>query len=916
MPAPAPVPVPPPAPVPAPAPTPSSFNLSGTLLVAPTSRVDSDANDTSQISQGTYRVNDTVATAQPLQAPFLLTGTVNEIFTGPRGNNYGVGDEDDYFAVDLVAGQVVELEFASDPAQADVDLYVLSSTGAALGSSIGVSTRFECVRITTSGRYIINVYAYDNASIYNLRIGAPGSAGNCANSALPLATTSGHLLARARPLPPSELAKATRMLQAAGIAQARLLAQGSPGGAEAALPHWLALPASSESRALALARLAGKSGEETRARRLSALRAQPVQTADDLALENTLAQMKLAKALQQTGAFEYVQLDRLATTQTLVGEFPPNDRSYNLQRWHYEQINLPAAMSRITQLPSQPAQRPVVAVIDDGVMLDHPDLQPQLFSSGRAFISNTVAGDGNTASGDNTAVAADEPVFHGTHVAATVAAATFDGIGVAGSAPMAQVLPLRVFRPSSGGARQVDIINAMLYAARLSNNSGTLPARRADVINLSLGGDFPCDAAYADAINRVRAAGVVVVAAAGNSGRNDLGQRVAVGAPANCSGVVAVSALDAQKRLTRYSNSGSALTVAAPGGDLRQSSTGSGAPDGVFSALGAFDASGRRLPSSGPYQGTSMAAPHVAGVIALMRYVNPAIGVAQVDSLFASGALTDDLGNPGRDLDTGFGLINAGKAVTAALGAAGTPPPPAPAGRVLASPSSIDFGSFQTTATLELALSAAGTETVTSITSDNSRVSVTPTAVNPSTRLGTYTITVNRVGLAAGAIFPRLTVNVAPARSFTVQLSVTQPVAGGSAAAGGDLGPLYVLLINPADDRVVRSILATRGSNGYSWNAAGWTLPQVQIIAGGDLDNDTVICQRGEACGAFPVLPPGRDLTVITLNGNRNDLAIEVAPLSGISPQSLDTTGPSRQRGAVDGAPLAAPGTTRPAGQR
>jgi serine protease len=425
----------------------------------------------------------------------------------------------------------------------------------------------------------------------------------------------------------------------------------------------------------------------------------------------------------------------------------------------------------------------------------------------------------------------------------------------------------------------------MLYAARLGNNSGSLPVRRADVINLSLGGDRPCDAAYQDAVTQVRNAGVIVVVAAGNSGRNDIGQRAAVGSPANCTGAIAVSALDAQRRITRYSNTGAQIALAAPGGNTGVSTTGNGAPDGIYSDLATFDANGTRQPSFGPMQGTSMASPHVAGVMALMRYVNPALTVAQVDALLAGGSLSDELGTAGRDVDFGFGLVNALKAVNAALGAAGTPPPAVP-GRVQAAPSSIDFGSFQTSAALTLALSSAGSESVVSVTSDSAAVTVAPTAIDNVTRLGTYTLTVNRTGLAVGSIFPRLTVTLSPARSFTVQLTVTQPAAGSSGGAG-DLGPIYVLLLNPDSGAVVRTVLATRSATGYSWSSSAWTLPRVQIAAGGDLNNDNLICQRGEPCGGYPVLAPGRDLGVVELSGNRSDLNFEVAPLSGISPQAL-----------------------------
>lgn len=859
-----------PPPPPPPPPPPATFNLSGTLTVATTGAVDGDTND---VNQSPYVVNDDLARAQSISAPVTLVGTVNVANTGPQGRNFAPGDADDYFIADLVAGQVVELEFASDPAQADVDLYVVSNDGSTGGFSIGVDTRYECVRIATTGRYYINVYAFSNASVFNLRIGAPGSAGSCANVTAPVAVAPGQLLAQGRPQAAEARARSAARLQAAGVRGAQLGAD-----AAGARPQLLQLPESAALQARARRLLAGQAeARPPTARAAEAAAATPVEP-------EYVRLHKLAKQLQAEGAFAYVQPNWIEGRYATVGEFPPNDRGYSYQRWHYEQINLPAAMSRITQLATQPVQRPVVAVIDDGVVLDHPDLAPQLFSAGRAFISRTSEGDGNSASGDNPSRPADEPVFHGTHVAGTVGAATFDGVGGAGTAPMALILPLRVFPPDRGAA-QVDVINAMLYAAGLANNSGTVPARRADVINLSLGGDRPCDAAYQDAVTRVRNAGVIVVAAAGNSGRNDVGQRAAVGSPANCTGVVAVSALDAQQRIARYSNTGAQIALAAPGGNTGVSTTGNGAPDGVYSALATFDANGTRQPSFGPMQGTSMASPHVAGVMALMRYVNKDLTVTQVDNLLAAGSLSDDIGTAGRDVDYGFGRVNALKAVNAALGAAGTPPPPAPVGRVQATPSSIDFGSFQTSATLTLALNATGTETVTSVTSDNAAVTVAPLNIDNTTRLGTYTVTVNRAALPEGGSFPRLTVTLSPARSFTVQLAVTKPAGGGTGAASGDYGPLYVLLINPDTGNVVRTVLATRGANGYSWSSSAWPFARVQVTAGGDLNNDDVICQRGEPCGAFPVLAPGRDLTVVTLTGNRSDLSFEVAPLSGISPQ-------------------------------
>jgi serine protease len=217
-----------------------------------------------------------------------------------------------------------------------------------------------------------------------------------------------------------------------------------------------------------------------------------------------------------------------------------------------------------------------------------------------------------------------------------------------------RLLPLRVF-PANSGARTIDVIAAMRYAAGLSNRTGFVPNKRADVINMSLGSDNPCDGAYRTAIADVRAAGTIVVVAAGNSGRNNSGVRAAVGSPANCTGAIAVSATDARRKIANYSSTGSEVVVAGPGGDASVSTTGSGAPDNVYSDIGTFDANGQRQPAFGGMQGTSMAAPHVAGVMALMRYVNPQLTRRRWTPCWHAGTLTDELGPTGRDIDYGYG---------------------------------------------------------------------------------------------------------------------------------------------------------------------------------------------------------------------------------------------------------------------
>jgi serine protease len=849
------------------------YTLGGTLTVPETSAVDSDSNDPNQAGR---KANDSLATAQQLLSPVYLLGAVNEVGKGPDGPNYSVGDDIDLFQVDLKAGQVIELEFSANAAVNDVDLYALAEGSTdftnVIGSSIGVSS-YECLRVERPGRHFIAVVAESGAAIYNMRIGAPGEGGNCDN----VVQTAGGMAAGEVVAKP-KLSTGTDA-QAGEQARSRVLRAGalSVATAPAGVPGLLRLPSDGEERVQALARLAALSpaslGEGTKqlagptdTQRTAALSAAK-RAARGLppALQDVIDTVTYAKHLARTGLYEYAEPNYRMTLSALVGPYPPNDRLYANQRWHYEMIGLPAAMNRLVPL-TQLQERPIVAVIDSGIVADHPDLQSQIVDA-----ASFTGGNGSfLANADDPSRPGDPTGFHGTHVAGTVAALTFDGNGVAGVAPMAQLRPIRVFAQGADTSSSNDIAQAILYAARLPNVSGRLPARRADVINLSLGGTRSCPAVYADVINQARAAGVIVVAASGNETAS------ANNAPANCPGVISVGAVDAAKKRAFYSNTDPVLSLAAPGGDSRQSTTGTGLPDEVFSTLGDFNGS-TRVPSYGGMMGTSMATPHVAGVMAMMRFANPNITVEQIDALLAAGRLTDDLGAAGRDSSFGFGLINADKAVAEALATSGTAPVPVP-GTIVAQPSSIDFGALRSTADLTLALQGgASSETVVSVTSSNPAITVTPTAVDAA-KLGTYAVAVSRDSLPNGSTFATLRVTTT-VRAFDVQISIQKLAPGAVPAA--DFGRVYVLVLDPATEEPVGQAAANAVNGKYTWSLSGIKLSRVQIVAGTDLDNDNLLCQRGEACGGYPQF--GAGLSVLELTGNRNDIDFELSPYGGVS---------------------------------
>ncbi|GAA5166005.1 S8 family serine peptidase [Viridibacterium curvum] len=760
-----------------------------------TSAVD---NDTSDPLQPGWKSNDTAGTAQPISTPVELIGSVNNPGTGdPDAARYAAGDVYDWYHTDLSAGQTIELTFSESTSTNDLDFGVYDAyTGALVGVSQGTGSR-ECVKISRNSHYYILVFGYKGASLYNLRIGAPGEGGACSVVATSTpAFVQGELVTRSDDATPPSRVKVPD-------AEAMLTLGLRP----AAHSPWQSSPST--------------------------------QPANIRRMERSVDTLFYARALRKSGQFDYVEPNYIMTSLS----YTPTDPYYTPQRWHYELINQPSAIDRIIAA-APTSQRPIVAVIDSGLVTDHPDFTGQQVA-GYSFVGGSA-----TAGGNDPSTQADSPAWHGTHVAGTIAASDNNAVFGASVAPYALIMPLRVFQPSVAYTTSYDVSQAILYASGLSNVSGSLPARKADVINMSLGGNSVCPTVYQNVIDQARAQGVIVVAAAGNSARNDQDNAVAVATPANCNGVISVGAVAPNKQQTYYSQSGPNLMVAAPGGDARYSTTGTGYPDYVFSTLGAFNNNGAtRIPSFGGMMGTSMAAPHVAGVMALMRYANPAITPAQIDTLMVLGKLTDDIGSSGRDDATGYGLINARKAVDESLALA-SGSGSAPSGVVIASPAGIDFGSATNSAVLTLKLTAASSEVVTSITDDSAAITVTPLSIDNTTKLGDYTVTVDRSKLAVGTSYPVITV-VTTSRTFIVQLAVTR-TATSAANTSASFGRLWIVARNANTGAVIKSTSVNPSNGKYVWGLTGIPAGNITFLAGTDNNFNGYFCDVGEACGLYP----------------------------------------------------------------
>lgn len=400
----------------------------------------------------------------------------------------------------------------------------------------------------------------------------------------------------------------------------------------------------------------------------------------------------------------------------------------------------------------------VTAVIDTGLDYNHPDIQGNVWVNPWEIANNGIDDDNNGYIDDingwdfstyDGAVEDNDPMDdngHGTHVSGTIAAVGNNGTGLIGVAPGTKIMPIKGLG-TRGYGYMSDLSNALYYAA----------SRGADVINNSWGGGGT-SSLIETAVNYAHALGAVVVVSAGNSNGDVMNQ-----IPANIINAIAVASVDQNDIKSYFSNWGTKVDITAPGGGTRDND-----PTRKFENILSLRANGTDIYGDGinivgtqyyRLRGTSMSAPHVSGLAALILSLRPDFTNEEVRQVLRSSA--DDIGDPGFDINNGFGRINAFKALQVnSVCLAGIDSPErnlltgAGSFQINGTASCPDFQSYK----LEYSTSLTGTWT-----------QIGSTATSPVTKnqLGTWTVDVT------GDYYLRLTVTDQNNNDF---LDITGPV--------------------------------------------------------------------------------------------------------------------------------------------
>ncbi|MEM9810677.1 MAG: S8 family serine peptidase [Pseudomonadota bacterium] len=813
---------------------------------------DSDINDPNQPAIS----NNTTSRAQLIAPDAEIRGFVAQTSTGDASSNDNFAfsnDPFDTFRTTLTQGQQIALQlFDYDPANpraVDLDLYILDTNGTLVSVSFEFDAEVERVTVNETGTYFIVVEAFRGQSNYSLVIGDASQTG-------PLASNQVNIAAMA----------AQQVTGMTGRAQTvskvlRPMGAGAPvhplGGEQVsiyapmevtdlALPMASKGPLSSVFPTQTLGMAASRADHDTEYRHKLAL----------------LHHTKMTNTAANDHVIRPYHYPRLMAA-------PPTDPDL---QWNLTAVDWEAALDTV-DIAAPGIGRPLIAVLDSGVFASHPKIAPVLVDA-RDFVPAFLDGDAIAAaqSGAASAEANEEVVindpnpdecfeFHGTHVSSIAVAprdggsvnGVIDGDTMEGVLPFADLMMLKLGYNRSPNCQLIvgDIAGAIRYAAGLSNSSGVLAPRRADVINLSFGGT-EVDAAVEAAIEAATAEGVIIVASAGNSGAgiNPLPEY-----PASYPDVFAVAATNINDQRAFYSSSYPQVEIAAPGGDARFDQNTDGNSDGIMGSMASVNGTSTGFEADyALYQGSSMAAPHVAAGFALMKAIDPTLDPGTLRRVLEDGLLTEDIAAPGRDEETGFGLMSLKKMVDTAISLRDGTLILAPDFRL--EPTAMDLGRGLFEATFSIRRSGGPDFSIASVSVVSSpaltpEVLPDPEPVNvDADGYGTYRLVVFRGGLTPGdyGFEVRVAASNGLLKSIPVSFSVVER--NGNAATA----PVHVLVQRRTANANFITELSSTIELGAGGSLSGSNLPagDYRIIFSTDLDNDGETCDPGELGGTLP----------------------------------------------------------------
>lgn len=817
------------------------YSLSGTIKSLEFTALDGDVPNTSLPSIGN---NIEPLEVQPLKNPSQVIGHAK------YNAESDINDKWDLYSIDLVGGQYASLETTEwdedEPDKNDLDLHVLNSNGIVIASSTGSET-YEVVTLPGSGTFYVAVEAYNGKSRYVLTIGSVYQGFKLSNYSSEVAIEKNKI----RIAPRSEEVAFQSLIENDRYNQLNIQRESFFNFKRSNLaPNAGYLYEVSEGDA-----------ELARAKRLYK---ESIGGSFFKPTDEQIDDMLFKKYISLTASLHKDFYVEPSFKISSLGAFKATDY-YGLQ-WNHHNINTAEAVNAV----GNELNNTVVAVLDEGSPTKNSGVYNLIdfVDGGYDFIDDDSDPTGPSVNN------------HGTHVAGIIAADNtkeyINGMSV-------RVLPIRVLGPNGGSTE--GIINGLKYAGGETNSSGT--SYKSDnfpisSINMSLGGCYTSEYECNEISNFIARSGIPVVVASGNCKCNGVSSSSYCPVPTNpaqCEGVIRVAATDFENIRAPYSSYDQTVDIAAPGGNTSLDKNADGNPDGVLSYSADDDGDF--------WQGTSMAAPHVAGAIALMKVVNPSLTPTDIDNMIIEGKMTNDIDTVGKDIYTGYGLLDVVKSVDeASKFEAGS----AVKDSVNVSPTQLKYAFTIKDLNITITKVGSGNLSITGVYADQPD-GIKFTAPGAELPFGTYQFSIDRSFYTEGSY----------QNTFYFGLSdgtyprVTATFAVGDERQAPDLGTTYALLIDNETGDVVQEITLdiSSGSAAYEFTNID-SSKKYRINIGSDIDSDNFICQWGEFCDSMPE-SNDPESNYFTLDQNLTDVDFFLTPISAISLGSLNSTQASSQ---------------------